>query len=79
MEFKIDFNPFKDLPVRAIPVVVFLAGSVGFGELFIRLPTRTLLQEALAFAIGLLCLISGVLFLVKVLSDWPRTPGLHLD
>ena len=79
IDLKIDFGPLKELPVRATSVLVFLMGSVGFGEIYIRLPTRTLLQETLAFFIGLLCLISSVLFLIKVLYDWPRTPGLHLD
>jgi hypothetical protein len=75
MDFKVDFQ----LPVRAIPVVMFLAGAVGFGELVIRLPQQTLAQESLAFCMGVLCLASSVLFFVKMLSDWPRTPGLHLD
>lgn len=69
----------KDLPVHAIPVVVYLAGSTVFGELVIRLPTRTELQNALAFSMGLFTFVCATLFFLKLFLDWPRTPGLHID
>ncbi len=69
----------KEIPVRAIPVVVYLAACSVFGELVIRLPTKTEAQNALAFSMGIFAFVSAVLFFLKLFFDWPRTPGLHID
>ena len=69
----------KELPIRAIPVVVYLAACFVFGDLVIRLPTRTVLQTILSITMGTFATASGVLFFVKLFFDWPRTPGLHID
>jgi len=70
--------PLKDVPLRAIPVVVFLAASFVFGQLVTTLPTRTLLQQFLSISMGVFAWTSGALFFVKLFTDWPRTPGLNL-
>jgi len=71
--------PLKDIPIRALPVVIFLAACLGFGEMVVVLPARTLLQTVLSISMGVFALVSGVLFFIKLFTDWPPTPGLHTD
>jgi hypothetical protein len=70
--------PLKDVPLRAIPVLVFLAAPFVFGTMVAELPTRTLLQQILSISMGIFAWASGILFFVKLFTDWPHTPGLHL-
>jgi hypothetical protein len=70
--------PLRDVPLQAIPVLVFLAATFVFGTMVAELPTRTLLQQILSISMGIFAWASGILFFVKLFSDWPRTPGLHL-
>jgi hypothetical protein len=70
--------PLKEVPLRAIPVVIFLAATFVFGTMVAELPTRTLLQQILSISMGIFAWASGILFFVKLFTDWPRTPGLHL-
>jgi len=70
--------PVKEVPLRAVPFVVFLAACGTFGELFVRIPHHTMADNFAAWIIGTFMTVSGLLFFTKVLLDWPRMPGLNL-
>ena len=68
----------KDLPVRAVPFVVFLAACGVFGELFIRMPTVTVLQELVSGGLAVFTILAGLLFFSKCFFGWPPMHGLEL-
>jgi hypothetical protein len=70
--------PVKELPLRAVPFVVFLTAFGTFGELFLRMPTATLPHSIATWITGLFMIISGLMFFTKVLLNWPEMPGLDL-
>jgi len=71
-------SAFKDLPIRAVPFVIFLAACVVFGELFIRMPTVTVLHEIMSGAMAVLTVVAGLLFFSKCFLNWPPMHGLEL-
>jgi hypothetical protein len=71
-------SALKELPIRAVPFVIFLAASAVFGELFLRMPTATGLQEFVSGAMAVLTVASGLLFFSKCLINWPPIHGLEL-
>jgi hypothetical protein len=70
--------PTKEVPLRAVPFVVFMTAFGTFGELFVRMPTNTWPHSIGAWVVGIFMIASGLLFFTKVLADWPRMPGLDL-
>jgi hypothetical protein len=71
-------SALKDLPIKAVPFVIFLAACLGFGELFIRMPTATASQEFVAGAMAVFTIGSGLLFFCKCFLGWPPIHGLEL-
>lgn len=67
----------KDLPIKAIPFVIFLAGCTTFGELFIRIPAITWLHEFMSGAMAICTLASALLFFTKVFLNWPPLRGIE--
>jgi hypothetical protein len=56
----------KDLPLKAVPFVIFLAASAVFGELLLRIPaTPTLAQLLMSWVLAVFTAASGVLFFTK--------------
>jgi hypothetical protein len=70
--------PVQELPLRAVPFVVFLTACGAFGELFVRMPDNTWPHSVAAWILGFFMVVSGALFFTKVMLDWPRMPGLDL-
>jgi hypothetical protein len=68
----------KDLPIRAIPFVIFLGGALGFGELFVRMPTVTALHEIMSGVMFSATIASSILFFSKLIAGWPPMHGLEL-
>jgi hypothetical protein len=69
----------KDVPIKAIPFVILLAATSVFGELFIRIPTVTVIHQGVSFVIGGFTIISALMFFSKVFFNFPRMRGLELD
>ena len=69
----------KELPIRAVPFVIFLASTTVFGELLIRIPTNTLVQQSVSFIFGGFTIISALMFFSKVLFNIPPMRGFELD
>jgi hypothetical protein len=69
----------KDVPLKAIPFVILLAATAVFGELFIRIPTHTVIHQGVSFVIGGFTIISVLMFFSKVFFNFPRMRGLELD
>jgi hypothetical protein len=68
----------KDLPVRAVPFVIFLTACAVFGELFIRMPRADAMHEFLAGAMLVFTILAGLLFFSKCFLGWPPMHGLEL-
>jgi hypothetical protein len=71
-------SPLKDLPIRAIPFVVFLAACTTFGELFIHMPMETFLQQTVSGAMAVFTMAAGFLFFSQCFFGWPPMRGLDL-
>jgi len=70
----------KDLPLRAVPFVIFLAASAVFGELLLRIPaTPTLAQSLTSWVLAVFTIAAGALFFTKCFFGWPPMRGLDLD
>lgn len=69
----------RDLPIKAIPFVIFLASTSVFGELFIRIPTDTSIQNGISFTMGGFTVVSALMFFAKVIFNFPKLRGLELD
>jgi uncharacterized membrane protein YjjB (DUF3815 family) len=69
---------FKNIPVRAVPFVVFLAGCATFGELYIRMPKHEHFQIAIAGAMAALTVASALCFFSKCFLNWPPMKGLDI-
>jgi hypothetical protein len=69
----------KEVPIKAIPFAVFLASTAVFGEILIRMPNNSLIQQSVSFIFGFFTIISALMFFSKVLFNFPPMRGLELD
>jgi hypothetical protein len=83
-EAKVSENPgviaaLKDLPIRAVPFIIFPGACGVFGEMLLRMPPVPSLPQMLAsWVLVAFTTISGGLFFTKVLFGWPPMHGLEL-
>jgi hypothetical protein len=71
-------NYLKDIPVKAVPYVIFLAGCAVFGEIFVRTTVTNTTQYIVSLLMGVCTIATAGLFFTKLLVNWPRLPGLDL-
>lgn len=72
--------PFKDVPLKAVPFVIFLVPCVVFGEMIVRMPAHPNTPQLLVdWAATIFVIISGVLFFTKIFVNWPNIPGLQIE
>jgi hypothetical protein len=68
----------KDLPLKAVPFVIFLAACGVFGELLLRMPTVAWPHIIASWVLLVFTLSSGILFFLKCFFGWPPMHGLDL-
>jgi len=69
----------KDLPLRAVPFIIFPAATGVFGELLLRIPEMpSTVQMATSWVLGIFTVLSGGLFFTKCFLGWPPMHGLEL-
>jgi hypothetical protein len=68
-----------ELPSKATPAALFLAGFIGFGGVLVKLPPPDRLSSQIFYCIiGTFAVACGACFFTKVFWDWPHTRGLSL-
>jgi hypothetical protein len=69
----------KDLPLRAVPFIIFPGATGVFGELLLRVPeTPTIVQMVTSWVLALFTVVAGGLFFTKCFFGWPPMHGLDL-
>ena len=71
-------SALKDLPVKAVPFVIFPGACAVFGELFIRMPTADVIPQIVGGGMAVCTIASALLFFTKIFLDWPPIHGLEL-
>lgn len=71
--------PIKELPIKAIPFVIFPIAAMAFGEIFVRIPNNTEIDMIVSKVLAAFIIASGLLFFTKVLFNLPPMKGLEFD
>src|SRR5712691_3224726 len=83
-EAKVSENPsvitaLKDLPIRAVPFIIFPGACGIFGEMLLRMPPVPSVPQMLAsWVLVIFATAAGGLFFTKALFGWPPMRGLEL-
>lgn len=69
----------KELPIKAVPFLIFPLASVTFGELYVRVPNNTDVDAIVSKTLATFIVVAGLLFFTKVLFNFPPMKGLEFD